>query len=148
MTNHCISIPFEMDYCMERLVDAFFWRDGLHSWVYESRSICLHIELLGHITRGDWQMVPAGWKSLPDHQLKVMPWLQIIRNTIYTANVQWILKHASLERAKMTAVAVYSFWTRRWKRFTTSGIVLKACLLVYSLKKPVFAISISIVFVS
>ena len=33
----------------------------------------------------------------------------IIRNTVYTANVQWILKRASLERTKVTSLAAQSF---------------------------------------
>ena len=45
-------------------------------------------------------------------------------------------QRASLESTEMTAVAACSFWTHRRKRFTSSGIVSKVCLLVYILIKP------------
>ena len=39
----------------------------------------------------------------------------------------------------MTVVMVHSFWTHRCKRFTSSGIVLKGNLLVYSLTELILA---------
>ena len=61
-------------------------------------------------------------------QVKEAPWLLIIRNTIYTVNIE------SLKvTTKMTAVVAYSFCTYRCN-------LLKRILLVYSLTKPVFTI--------
>ena len=40
-------------------------------------------------------------------------------------NTAKILKHASLKRTEMTALAAQRFWTHRCKRFTSFAIILK-----------------------
>ena len=67
------------------------------------------------------------------------PWLLIIRDIICTANVQLILKCASVELTKIVAATAQSFWICRCNRFTSPGIVLiiglqpdKACFRHFS----------------